>query len=385
VEVGLVDAQDRIDRAVRLAPLPDDRVPVAPLIITFTARLAGMKQAEIFASVDGWRRAVDRAVDRLGAPDMGFALWPRDVPFSEGMRHKLPGRELGDDELFQIIEEEVMTPADYERLLAVGYGRWSMDYFVGLQPNLPPGRRGRAIVTWQFIRMALRIRGNAGRLTKRGIVPAFYGGGYPPFDFFSLARSFARFSEDLYDCPELVQKACDASVDPILKTMMQPLMVTRGKRVCIYPMRSSTTFISPRMFEERALKDLVHMVEFFVQRGITPILHCDANWTPLLQYLREMPRASCILELDEDTDIFAAKEVLGDWMCLKGNVSAVMLAFGEIGEVEAHCEKLIREVGHGGGFILGSGCEVPLNAKVGNVEAMIRVARGWGRTAAATT
>jgi len=334
--------------------------------------------------VDSWRKAVDRAVDRIGAPDMGFALWPRDVPFSEAMRHALPGRELGDDELFQIIEEEVMTPADHERLLAVGYPRWSMDYLVALQPGLSPGRRGRATVTWQFIQMALRIRGNAGRLTKRGIVPAFYSGGYPPFDFFSLARSFAKFSEDLYDCPELVQKACDASVDPILKTMMQPLMVNRGKRVCIYPMRSSTTFISPKMFEERALGDLVHMVEFFVQRGITPILHCDANWTPLLPCFREMPRASCILELDEDTDIFAAKEVLGDWMCLKGNVSAVLLAFAETGEVEAHCEKLIREVGHAGGFILGSGCEVPLNARAENVEAMIRVARGWGRVKAAS-
>lgn len=379
-----MDAQERIERAVALKPAPPGETPVAPLIIHYTARLAGLRQADVFRDVAVWRRAVDLAADRLGPFDMGFALWPPDVAFSEGMRHKLPGGDLGDDEMFQVLEEEVMTTDDYEILLTQGYGRWSMDYFVRLQPGLNPGRLARARTTFRFLQLAWRIRGNAKRLTRRGIVPAFYAGGYPPFDFFSLARTFPRFCEDLYDIPELVARASDASVEPVIGTMLQPLMMSRGKRVCIYPMRSSATFISPRMFEERALKHLVQMVEAFRARGIVPLLHCDANWTPMLTYFRELPQASCILELDQDTDVCRAKEVLGDWMCIRGNVSPTLLAFGEVGEVEAECERLIREVGHGGGFILGSGCEVPLNARFENVEAMYRVARGLGRGAAVT-
>jgi len=111
-------ARERIESAVALRPLPANEVPVAPLIITFTARLAGMKQSDIFSSVKAWRAAVDRAADRIGLLDMGFALWPRDVPFSEGLKHKLPGRELGDDDLFQLIEEEVRPREDYENIAA---------------------------------------------------------------------------------------------------------------------------------------------------------------------------------------------------------------------------------------------------------------------------
>jgi len=368
-------AAERIEGAVKLKRPPSGEVPVAPLIITHTARLAGMKQAEIFSSVKKWNEAVEKAVAVIGPPDMGFALWPRDVPFSEGLRHKLPGRELGDDELFQLIEEEVMTRDDYELILKEGYSRWFLDYNLRLQPELPKGGRGRAIVIYKFIRLALRVRRNAKQLGRLGILPAFYGGGYPPFDFFSLARSMNEFVFDLADCPELVRKACKASVEPIIAAMLQPLRMTRGKRVCIYPMRSCAPFLSPELFESMALEDLKRMVEAFVKRGITPILHCDANWNGILHHFRKLPKASCILELDESTDIFKAKEILGDWMCLKGNVPAVMLAFGEVGEVEAYCERLVHEVGHGGGFILGSGCEVPLNAKVENVQAMIRVGR----------
>jgi uroporphyrinogen decarboxylase len=129
------------------------------------------------------------------------------------------------------------------------------------------------------------------------------------------------------------------------------------------------------MFKRCALPHLKRMVQDFATAGVVSVLHCDGNWTPMLPYLRELPRASCIVELDGSTDIFKAKEILRDWLCLKGDVPAALLAQGEPAQVSEYCERLIETVGQGGGFILSSGCEVPLDAKPENVAALVQAGR----------
>lgn len=114
------------------------------------------------------------------------------------------------------------------------------------------------------------------------------------------------------------------------------------------------------------------MVDSFLKAGIISVIHCDGNWTPMLPYLRELPRASCVIELDGMTDIFKAKEILGNWLCLKGDVPATFLAQGEPDQVLDYCKNLIKNIGSDGGFILSSGCEVPLDAKPEKVATLIR-------------
>jgi uroporphyrinogen-III decarboxylase len=183
------------------------------------------------------------------------------------------------------------------------------------------------------------------------------------------------FCHDLHDCPEVIEQAIKAATPEIVSMAKIPLRVTGGKRVCIYPMRSSASFISPKMFERFVLPNLKQMVDSFLESGVISILHCDGNWTPMLPYLRELPHASCVIELDGMTDIYKAKKILGDRLCLKGDVPATLLAQGEPDQVTEYCHNLIREIGSDGGFILSSGCEVPLDAKPENVAALIRSAR----------
>jgi uroporphyrinogen-III decarboxylase len=82
--------------------------------------------------------------------------------------------------------------------------------------------------------------------------------------------------------------------------------------------------------------------------------------------------------LDGYTDIFKAKEILGDHMCIMGDVPPSLLTLGTPEQVENYVKKLIDEVGKGGGYILCTGCELPIDTKEENYRAMLETAKSYG-------
>ena len=79
------------------------------------------------------------------------------------------------------------------------------------------------------------------------------------------------------------------------------------------------------------------------------------------------------MALDGETDIAAARKVLDGHICVMDDVPATMLFLAEPEEVYRYSRKLIGELGPGG-FILQSGCDIPADAKLENVQAMVRAA-----------
>jgi uroporphyrinogen decarboxylase len=203
----------------------------------------------------------------------------------------------------------------------------------------------------------------------------FHAGVAPPFDIFSLSRSLRPFYRDLFDIPEKVKKAVDVGTEAMIKLGIANVRRAKGNRVAIFAMRSSASFLSPKLFDEISFPSIKRMVEAYHAAGIVSVLHCDGNWDLMLPRFRELPRAGCVVELDGASNIRKAREVLTDHLCIKGDVRAAMLSLGEREEVETYCRELIDYMGRDGGFILGSGCEVPITAKVENVAALISAAR----------
>lgn len=207
----------------------------------------------------------------------------------------------------------------------------------------------------------------------RGVAPLFGIGLEGPFDSFSMARSMLPFSrDDLFERPDTLRKACDASVDFFVAMGELGTALTGIPRFIYAAHRTSNDFISPAIFRDIAFPAMREITERLAARGITMIFHCDGKWDLNLEYLARLPEGKCVFQFDGRTDMFLARRKLGDGHCIFGDVPAAMLAFGNEKEVEAYCRKLIREVGANGRFILGAGCEIPPDAKPENVRALLR-------------
>jgi len=368
-----MDSFEKLDRAIALKPSPE--IPVYPHILLWAGRVAGMTQAELFSSNKKWLQAMTITIEKVARPDVVFPMNPRDTAYIESMRVKIPGRELGPDEPFQFVEEEFMLASDFDMIIEKGWNAWNTDFMKRIQ--FPPwhGRLGNLKVLLGFIRAGMHTASNIKYWQKRGLPVMFHTGVAPAFDIFSLSRSLRPFFRDLFDQPEKVKRAIDIGTENLIALGKANAKRAKGNRIAIFAMRSSGSFISPRIWEEFSFPYLKRMVDSYHADGFVSVLHCDGNWDRMLPYFRELPRASSVVELDGATDIRKAREVLDGHLCIKGDVRAPLLSLSDASEVESYCRDLLAFMGNEGGFILGSGCEVPITAKVENVRALINAAK----------
>ena len=367
-------SMERYQKMLSLEPYADrDEMPVFPMMLATFGALGGVSQKDICESADKWIESIQKTIAVVGKPDVSMGVCPGDTIFIMGLPARIPGRELPDDALYQFIEKPYFDdPEEYEKILQMGWDAWHFKYMMDVQtpPYTDPAQLGA-----RFGAFGANAAKTMGFLWSHDIVPDFDGATAPIFDTLSMARSMFDFTCDLMDDPGPIVDIMRKFQPGADEQTIGQVKANHGTRVGSFAMRSSSTFISPDMFEEIVWPVMKESILRFHGAGLTYVLHADANWTPMMKYFAELPKGSVHIELDGDTDIAQTYELLQGRQSIRGDVPATMLAYGSVDEVHAYCEKLIK-MGMRGGFMLGSGCEVPLNAKPENVKAMIDSLRG---------
>jgi uroporphyrinogen-III decarboxylase len=367
--------QERFEAVVELEK--PDRVPVMPLMTAFAVRAQGITQGEAWREPEkGFKAMLDTfndlgGFDKLYKPNL---FWPMIGGrfCSTPVRVLIPGRQLPEDALNQIDERELFGREDYDRLAALGWNAFWDEHY-----EIMSGGRSMDRVTVTQNRLLEEYVKEVEMYHGRGIYPLF--GAYVDSTImaFSMARTLTQFTMDLYEVPEKVKAAMDATCDDLIQNALDVIALTKIPLAFIVLERGSGFYYRLDVFEQFEWPYLQRYVDAFLSEGVTPWFHFDTDWGLNLPYLRHLPKGKCVCDLDGTTDIFKAKEVLGGHMCISGDVPASLLTLGRPDDVREYCQRLIDEVGKGGGFFLTTGCECPVDAKFENVRAMIDTAKTY--------
>jgi len=388
-----------------------DRVPVRMGMTYFPATYAGIPKSVAYYDAAAWHQAVIKTVCEL-EPDVYMVsggMSPGTVlDLLQPTQTKWPGGPLPPNSSHQAIDVECMKESEYDLFLADptdftiryllprAYG--ALAPLAGF-PEIADRFFGVTAVTELFTRPEYRELGRklvrAGRESQKwrlasgnieadmaavGFPPSGHmgGAGGAPFDMISdFYRGMRGAMTDMYRCPDKLLAACDMLLQRRLTHALpaNPNMPGNPKRVFIALHRGAEGFMSRKQFEKFYWPALKAAMLKSIELGFVPMPFCEGRYGDRLEYLLELPKGKVVAHFDQ-TDMFRAKEVLRDHVCIMGNVPPSLLQVASPSEVEEYCAKLIKVCGKGGGFILTNGSSID-EAKPKNIKAMIESAKKY--------
>ncbi|MCR4420545.1 MAG: uroporphyrinogen decarboxylase family protein [Clostridia bacterium] len=398
----------RLEDAIALR-VPD-RVPVAVNWGFFPARHTGITYRDFMYDPDKVLAAAIRIHEDF-APDLAqnpFGLYYTG-PIMEALdfrQMRWPGGGLDDNTAYQFVEAEYLPPEEYDHFLS-DPSDWVMRKYLPricgalkVFGELPPWRdvHGPAsflglvpLATEEGARAleALRRVAEAGRrlqeysqrfeeeITKRGFPLLLGATTLAPFDFLGdFFRGTRGILLDMRRRPEKLLQALEKVTPWQIERAAAQAKASGRKGVFIPLHKGANEFMSEEQFRIFYWPGLRQVIHGLVQEGLIPMVFVESDYTSRLEIMRDVPAGRVVYHL-EKTDVYKAKSVLGDSVCLRGNVPTSLLCVGTPEEVKAYCKKLIEEVGRDGGFILDSSTHVE-DARPENVRAMIEAAKEYG-------
>lgn len=215
-------------------------------------------------------------------------------------------------------------------------------------------------------------------LTSLGF-PLLRGGmSMAPFDYFAdYLRGSKGIMLDLYRCKDKLMEA----MDRITPALIRPAIASGkagGSNVIFIPIHWGVDgFMSQQQFKTFFWPQLRKVIVGLIDGGMVPCVLWEGDCTSRLETIADIPRGKAIYWF-ERTNMFRAKEVLGDVVCLRGNIPPSMFNTGTPDDITGYVRQLIEKVGKGGGLIVDGAIGIPDEARPQNVTAMFEAVRKYG-------
>lgn len=322
-------------------------------------------------------------------------------------QYKWPGHGVSEKSVYQYVEEEYMLAEDYPALIDDPSDFWLRTYlprvFGALEPlkNIPSFTQLWEVVLVSAhmipfgipeVQNALkalmeagneamawiqRIMGFEMEARGMGFVSGAGGVSKAPFDILAdTLRGSRAIMMDMYRRPEMVLKAVERLTPLAIKQGVGGATF-QGNPIVFIPLhRGADGFMSDEQFKKFYWPGLKALILGLADEGCVPFLFCEGSYNSRLEYLKELPKASCLWVFDR-TDMANAKKLLGKKLCIGGNVPSGLILTGTPEQVKAYCKNLVDVVGKGGGYIMAFGTAMD-EGKADNIHAMIDFTKEYG-------
>lgn len=395
-----------------------DEVPVYLLTEGYTLENGGILPVDAFYHMDKYIPAAFKMHDDFEL-DYSILTYAQSGKVLDTLGVKLirwPGSSLPtalpDHTSFQYVEDEYMKPEEYDALINNPEGFILRHYlpricnelgglatlpnafnmveatgFTGTLFGLSQGTPARQAID-TLLRAAdegaetmVQFLDTLMQITCKYGTPALLGGiTFAPYDLIGdTMRCTMGVMKDLYRCPDKVLAAVEALTPMSIQMGVQMAMTTRIPFILIPLHKGADGFMSPEQFKKFYWPSLKATMQGLIDAGCIPVPFVEGSYNQRLDIMAEDPLPSGkTLWIFDRTDMQAAKEKVGRWGCISGNVPASHFKQGTPQMLDEYCKDLIETCAPGGGFCVAPGAVID-QANPENVRVYLNCGRKFGK------
>ena len=399
----------RFKDAVQMEKKPD-RVPILLLATFMPSYLYGVTAHEAMYDTDKLLAAhkkflEDYRPDYYVTPALIGAGKIFDI--LDYKQYKWPGHGISEKSAYQAVEGEYMLAEDYEALIDDPSDFWVRRWMPRVYGALEPLKHLSAFTdAWEVVLVSLqmipfgippvqnalkalmeagneamawigKIAGFETGAKAMGFPGCFGGATKAPFDIIGdTLRGTRGLMMDMYRRPDMVLKAVERFTPLAIKQGVGGATMNGCPVVFIPLHKGADGFMSDEQFRTFYWPTLKALILGLVDEGCVPFLFCEGSYNTRIEYLKELPKGSCLWIFDR-TDMKRVKQLVGDKLCIGGNVPSGMILTGTPERVKTYCKELIDVAGKGGGYIMSFGTSMD-EGKAETIHAMVDFTKEYG-------
>jgi len=220
-----------------------------------------------------------------------------------------------------------------------------------------------------FFELCERVSSSVGR---QGTVGLGHSG---PWNIATHLRGLEQLIVDDMGDPEFVHDLMRFTTE-VVKTIGDTL-IEAGFSPSIGEAASSCSIISPKIYREFIKPYHTEICQYFQAKRASISIHICGFIDPIMEDVKET--GITFISLDAPSSLQKMLEVSKGEMTVMGNVPTTLFAIGKLEDLEAAIRECIETAAQEEGYILCSGCEIPLNATEDRINHYFKYAHQYGR------